>query len=225
MITEAVKQIIIRVINVFETGTPEGRYDLLVVYPDGKGGSRQITFGRSQTTEQGNLGDLIMLYIHKGGIYGDDLARFMERLGNEPLADDKQFKELLIKAAREDALMRTAQDEFFDIAYYNPARRFFDENGFILPLSLLVIYDSYIHSGNIPTFLRKRFGEYPPVKGGDEKRWTYSYVDARHQWLKYNPKPLLQKTIYRTQCFKDQMAADNWNLDKLPIKANGVPVS
>ncbi|MDI6767640.1 MAG: chitosanase [Bacteroidota bacterium] len=225
MITETHKQLIQRVINVFETGTPDGKYDMLVVYPDGKDGSRQITYGRSQTTEQGNLSQLLMMYIKKGGIYADDLSLFMEHLGKKPLANDEAFKDLLKLSAREDPIMRETQDEFFDIYYYNPAFQFFTENSFTLPLGLLVIYDSYIHSGGVLRKLRKLFGEYPPAKGGDEKKWTYSYVDVRHQWLKYHSNPLLQKTIYRTQCFKDQIAADNWNLDKLPIMANGVAVN
>jgi len=121
--------------------------------------------------------------------------------------------------------MRSTQDEFFDLAYYNPAYEFFTRNGFELPLSMLVIYDSYIHSGGVLTSLRKRFGEYPPAKGGNEKKWITSYVDVRHQWLKYHTNPILRRTIYRTQCFKDQIAEDNWMLDKLPINANGVEVN
>ena len=54
MITPPQKSKIEAVINVFETGKKEGKYDALVVYRDGRGGSRQITYGRSQTTEQGN---------------------------------------------------------------------------------------------------------------------------------------------------------------------------
>jgi chitosanase len=108
---------------------------------------------------------------------------------------------------------------------YSRAFRFFEQNQFTLPLSLLVIYDSYIHSGSVPTFLRKRFGEFPPAAGGDEKKWSSSYVDIRHQWLKYHANALLRKTLYRTQCFKDQIAADNWLLAKLPVIANGVAVS
>lgn len=49
------KPLIQRVVNVFETGTAEGKYDKLVIYDDGVNGSHQITYGRSQTTEQGNL--------------------------------------------------------------------------------------------------------------------------------------------------------------------------
>ncbi|MBI5021980.1 MAG: chitosanase [Ignavibacteriales bacterium] len=221
---EDAKQIVQRVVNVFETGTPTGKYDALVIYKDGKNGSRQITFGRSQTTEQGNLKTLLYLYIQQNGKYAADLQPYLEKVGKISLVDDPAFKNLLIKAAADDTVMRATQDSFFDKLYYNPAIEFCTMNGLALPLSLLVVYDSYIHSGGVPRFLRKRFGEFPPASGGDEKRWTTSYVDVRHQWLKYHSNPLLQKTIYRTQCFKDQIAIDNWDLDKLPIMANGVAV-
>ncbi|MEK9135632.1 MAG: peptidoglycan-binding protein, partial [Bacteroidota bacterium] len=95
MITAATKRLIERVVNVFETGTPDGKYDLLVVYPDGKNGSRQITYGRSQTTEQGNLSKLLMLYIQKGGMFADKFAQYMDRVGRVPLVDNATFKGLL----------------------------------------------------------------------------------------------------------------------------------
>jgi chitosanase len=224
MITHANKRLIERVVNAFETGSPEGKYDGLVVLADGKKKTRQITYGRSQTTEQGNLKKLLQRYIQNSGAFSAQVVPYVERLGKIPLADDSTFKDLLIQAAREDPIMRITQDEFFDAEYYARALRFFEQNQFTLPLSLLVIYDSYIHSGGVPTFLRKRFGEFPPRAGGDEKKWSSSYVDIRHQWLKHHANALLRKTIYRTQCFKDQIAADNWLLDKLPLMANGIAI-
>jgi chitosanase len=225
MITEQNKRLIEKVINVFETGTPEGKYSQITILADGKNRTRQITYGRSQTTEQGNLSKLIEMYIRNGGIYAEQLSRYVGRVGVEPLVDNRNFKDLLKSAGNEDPVMRSTQDEFFDLAYYKPAYEFFDKNGFTLPLSMLVIYDSYIHSGGIPQMLRKRFGEFPPAKGGEEKKWINSYVDIRHQWLKYHANPILQRTVYRTQCFKDQIAADNWLLDILPVLANGVKVN
>jgi chitosanase len=224
MISEDNKRLIQRVVNVFETGTPAGKYDSLVVMADGLNKSRQITFGRSQTTEQGNLRKLLLMYLQNNGTFKDRLSAYMDRVGMVPLADDEVFKGLLVAAARDDEIMRTTQDKFFDLVYYNPAMEFFNHNEFALPLSLLVIYDSYIHSGRVPDYLRKRFGEFVPAAGGNEQKWTSSYVDIRHQWLKYHPNELLRKTIYRTQCFKDQIAADNWNLDKLPLMANNVAI-
>ena len=225
MISDQIKRLIERVINVFETGTPAGKYNQITILADGKNGTRQITYGRSQTTEQGNLAKLIELYIRNNGLFAEKFSSYIDKIGKQPLTDNKTFKDLLRTSANEDEIMRRTQDEFFDLVYYNPAYEFFTKNGFELPLSLLVIYDSYIHSGSIPQALRKRFGEYPPAKGGDEKKWITSYVDIRHQWLKYHTNPILQRTIYRTQCFKDQIAAENWMLDKLPIIANGTAVN
>lgn len=218
------KSLIQRVINVFETGIPEGKYDSLVIYADGINDSYQITYGRSQTTEQGNLGQLIEMYVDNEGQFADDFVQYLDKIGIESLVDDEHFKNLLVKAAQEDQIMRDTQDKFFDKVYWDPALEWFERNGFTLPLSMLVVYDSYIHSGRVPMFLRKRFIEFPPVKGGDEKKWINSYVEIRHQWLKYHERLILRKTIYRTQTFLNEIDQDNWNLEKLPINANGVDV-
>jgi len=225
MVTDANKKLIEHVINVFETGTPEGKYNQITILADGKDRSRQITYGRSQTTEQGNLAKLIEMYILNNGVYAEQFSKYIDKIGKLPLTDNKTFKDLLRAAATEDEIMRATQDEFFGLAYYVPAFDFFSKNGFDLPLSMLVIYDSYIHSGSILRLLRKRFGEYPPAKGGDEKKWITSYVDVRHQWLKYHSNPIVQRTTYRTQCFKEQINLDNWMLDQLPVMANGTAVS
>ena len=53
-LTKDQKSLILRVINCFETGSPEGDYGALVVYADGPHGMRQITYGRSQVTSKAN---------------------------------------------------------------------------------------------------------------------------------------------------------------------------
>jgi chitosanase len=224
MALENKKALIQRIVNVFESGSPEGKYDTLVIYADGINNSHQITYGRSQTTEQGNLLQLIEMYVENNGTYATNFVPYLEKIGVEPLVDDENFKRLLKEAAQKDKIMRDTQDKFFDKYYWQPAVDWAKRNGFKLALSMLVIYDSYIHSGSIPMFLRKRFKEFPPSSGGDEKKWITSYVDIRHQWLKYHEKPILRKTIYRTQTFINEIERGNWNLDKLPITANGVKV-
>jgi chitosanase len=52
MALDSKKTLIQRIVNIFESGSPEGKYDALVIYADGVNNSHQITFGRSQTTEQ-----------------------------------------------------------------------------------------------------------------------------------------------------------------------------
>ncbi len=120
--------------------------------------------------------------------------------------------------------MREIQDAFFDEQYFQPALEWADVNQFTLPLSALVIYDSFVHSGGIFGFLRKRFPEVPPAQGGDERVWIRQYVDTRQNWLATSPKKLLRGTVYRTECLKRQIARDNWALSQMPIDANGVDI-
>jgi len=223
MINAATKLKIQQIINVFETGTIEGKYDALVTLDDGVDNSRQITYGRSQTTEQGNLVTLINMYIARNGLFANDFLPYQNKIGKVSLVGDTVFKNLLRKAAREDVIMRNTQDEFFDILYYTPALTFFTGLKLTFPLSLLVIYDSFIHSGSVPPFLRERFVELPPSRGGEEKAWVKAYVKTRHTWLETNKKLILRKTIYRTQCFLNEIKHGNWDLSK-PVNANGTSV-
>jgi len=223
MITSSQKSKIIQIINVFETGTREGKYDLIATYPDGKNGSRQITYGRSQTTEQGNLKALLEKYISNKGIFAGEFKIYLPKIGKIPLVDDTVFKNLLKKAAKQDPVMRKSQDDFFEVLYYQPALHFFEKNKFTQALSLLVIYDSYIHSGSVPAFIREKFAENVPLNGGDEKKWIKKYTEARHSWLTNHSKQLLRKTNYRTKCFLEQIANNNWDLSK-PTDANGTAV-
>jgi hypothetical protein len=219
------KRLIERIVNVFETGTPDGRYDAIAIYADGPHDIRQITYGRSQTTEYGNLRDLVQRYVAGNGVYAGDLGTYADRVGSVPLTDDATFKGLLRNAARQDALMRDVQDVFFDERYFAPAMQWADAQQFIEPLSGLVIYDSFIHSGSILWLLRQMFPERTPADGGEERAWTAAYVAARHRWLANHPRPAVRATVYRTACFTREIDRGNWDLDQVPINANGVQVA
>lgn len=226
-ITTTQKDKILKVLNVFETGSTQGKYDNISIYKDGTVNGQkvyQITYGRSQTTEYGNLKRLIELYITRNGIFAGAFKPYVNKIGKVPsLRTDVAFKKLLKQAANEDLIMRTTQDEFFDMYYYQPAFNWFAGQKFTTALSLLVIYDSYIHSGSIPDFLRKKFAERTPFNGGNEQTWIKQYVDVRHKWLSEHSNTILQKTIYRTNCFKNQIKNNNWDLAK-DINANGIIV-
>jgi chitosanase len=224
LLTEIQKRTCEQVVNVFETGKIEGDYGALVIFDDGPHRVRQITFGRSQTTEYGNLEELVQLYVNANGTFSEQLKPFVARIGVTPLVDDNAFKQLLQDAGRKDPVMRQIQDGFFEKRYFQPAMLWADTNGFTLPLSALVIYDSFIHSGGILDFLRKRFAEVPPANGGNEKSWIRQYVDVRQEWLATHTNKDLRATVYRTQCFEREIGRDNWNLSQLPIDANGMKV-
>ena len=69
------------------------------------------------------------------------------------------------------------------------------------------------------------FAESPPASGGNEKAWIKAYVDARYNWLASHSRPGVQKSVYRTQCFKNEILRNNWDLARVPIDANGTKVS
>lgn len=224
-LTPKQKSICEQVINVFESGSPQGNYGTISIYKDGPHNIRQVTYGRSQTTEYGNLHELVEMYVEAGGIYSEALRAYLDKIEVTPLADDATFKQLLRDAGKKDPVMRQTQDTFFDKRYFAPAMSWADINGFSMPLSALVIYDSFIHSGSILSFLRKRFPESPPAKGGDERTWITQYVDTRQNWLANHENRILRNTIYRTECFKTEILRNNWDLTLLPIIANGISIS
>lgn len=224
-LSPAQRRVIERIVNAFETGSADGDYGAISIYKDGPHGIRQITYGRSQTTEFGKLRLLVQRYVGADGIYSSDLAAYFGTVGSIPLTDDPAFRSLLRRAGREDPVMREVQDAFFEEKYFLPALAWADQHGFDLALSALVIYDSFIHSGSILWLIRSSFPESPPSQGGDERKWIHQYADARHKWLAAHPRAIVRKTIYRTRCLKGEIARENWNLAQLPIRANGVAVT
>ncbi len=223
MINEQTKNKIQKIVNVFESGKPDGDYSCISLYEDGPNSIKQITYGKSQTTEWGNLPKLIKLYIENNGQYANEFIKYDDLLGRTSLVNNKDFISLL-KESSKDPVMKRTQDSFFDIHYWEPAKAWFDKNGFKLNLSMLVIYDSFIHSGSILKFLRNRFTEKVPADGGNEKAWIEQYTSARLNWLKNHSNPILRKTTYRVCDFLMAMDKNNWNLDQ-EFLANGQKIA
>ena len=224
VLTPSQRAICERVINVFETGSVQGRYGAIAIFADGPHGIRQVTYGRSQTTEYGNLRELVSRYVAAGGTFSEQLRPFVPRIGRTALVDNATFKDLLRRAGNEDPIMARVQDAFFDDRYFNPAMRWGGTNGFTRGLSALVIYDSFIHSGGILDFLRARFRESPPARGGNEQTWISQYTETRHNWLLTHSNPAVRASSYRTADLLREIGRGNWDLAMVPIMANGTPV-
>jgi chitosanase len=212
--TPETKNKIQRILNYIESGSQNGNYAAISLYKDGPNQIKQITFGKSQTTEWGNLNKLISLYVEKDGKFADELKPYLQKIGKVSLVGDANLLSLL-KGSGLDPIMQESQDEFFDEHYWKPAVKWFESNKFTLPLSMLVIYDSFIHSGSILTFLRNKFSASIPSKGGDEKEWITSYLNVRHEWLKNHSNPILRKTIYRTRDMLAAVEKENWDLEQV----------
>ena len=225
VISAAQKRIIERVINCFETASADGKYDCITLLDDDPRGRKQVTFGRSQVTEFGQLGNLLDLYFSRGGMYTKQLIRYRLRIKDGSLAKDKAFHQLLKDSTRNDPKMRECQDYLFDQAYYIPAKKWCEANGFTEPLSLLTTYDSFIHSGKIRDDIRDDFPERVPKDGGRERVWIEQYLVARRNWLDRHKNPILHKTTYRMESLLDLVESANWDLSKKPIKAHGIIVT
>jgi chitosanase len=219
-ISDDIQDKIFRLIYLFETGRMQPNYGAVTILADGKGGTKQITFGKMQTTEQGNLQDLCERYVAKGGKYAKIIAKYIPMFGKAPLWGRTEFTTVL-RLSGTDPAMHAAQDEFFYETYFLPAKMFFDNSGFELNLSMAVIFDSYIHSGSIPAFLRNRFRELTPAKGGNEKQWISQYLVERRAWLATHPNRLLNNTVYRMDTFLDCIKNDNWHFTE-PVNVFGI---
>jgi hypothetical protein len=219
------KENIIKILNCFETGSTETDYYSIFIYRDGPNKKTQLTLGRGYTECGGALWKVFQKYKELGGEKADMLLSYRNDSCKEILPKNKEFISLIINTAKTDKKFRDAQDMVYDELYWNRGLKFFNDNGFTLPLSLAVIQDSILHSGSILDFLRKRFSEKTPNNGGDEKKWIEQYVNVRFKWLFNHPNTLLRNTIYRQKFFTEQIKKNNWQLDQYPIYPNGVKIS
>lgn len=203
------------IVNVFETGVVLGDYGSVTLI-DGDTG--HLTFGRSQTTlGSGNLGKLLQAYCaNPGAAFGARLAPFVPRFLAIDLSldDDAQLHNVL-RATADDRVMRETQDRFFDITYWQPARKAAVKLGITSPLGTAVVYDSHVHGswGAIRDRTTARVGT--PAAAG-EQRWIGEYVRQRRQWLAGHGRADLRATVYRMDAFQRLIDNGLWALE-LPL--------
>lgn len=215
-----------RVLSVAETGKTDWNPSTIYIYPDDNRFSpprKQITLSIG-FTESGNLKKVLARYIAKGGKLADYFSAYVANLGTgQSLSSNPAFTNNL-KTAGAERVMVEAQNECFDELYLGPAFSWATQYGFIYPLSFLTIADSFLHSGSMLGFLMNSFPEKKPSAGGNEKIWIKSYLAARKNWLANHSNKILNKTVYRANCFLIELEKDNWSLEKSPIVMNGTPI-
>ena len=209
------------IVNIFETSRPFGEYGALAVLNDGAG----LSYGISQFTHRsGSLDAVVRRYLEMGGRVGrPTLIENVARLRSDSVAailsaaGDRHLKDAL-KGAAATREMRAAQHEVAFERYLRPALEACAGSGFVLPLSLAVIYDSINHGSWERIRDHVRIPARTFAGDGFEKVWIVAYVKARHQWLRSVPR--LKATSYRTQFFLEQIIAGNWHLE-LPFCVHG----
>jgi chitosanase len=217
------KSLIKKILLAFEQSSTSIKYDAIYKYDDGPNDKKQITvsFG---ITEYGNLKSLVKSYCFKNGRHSSEFTPYIPKIGVESLVEDTKFLQLLKESSANDPVMQMCQEESYDSMYINPDYAFCEKNKLELPLSKLVICDSYLHSGSILSSLRNSFSESVPVNGGNEKVWVESYCKARRSWLANHSRKILNKTVYRMDFMIDRIEKGDWELTQSPFNANGVKI-
>lgn len=209
-----------KVLLAFEQSTPFIDYNKVYVMEDGPDDCKQITLSFG-ITEYGNLKTLVKSYVFKNGKHASDLSKFVADIGVNSLVNNKEFITLL-KHAGSDPVMKDCQEAAYEDMYITPAMKWCVKNKLLLPLSQLVIADSFLQSGSILMSIRNKFAEKLPVVGGDEKKWVNAYCIVRKDWLANHSKKILNNTTYRMNFMQHCIEADDWNLEQTRYVANDV---
>lgn len=212
-----------KVLLAFEQSTTTIAYDKVYVMEDGPNNCKQITLSFG-VTEYGNLKTLVKSYIFKNGKFSNEMTPYVSKIGETPLVSDKDFIALL-KRAGSDPVMQACQEAAYDDMYITPAMKWCDKNKLVLPLSKLVIADSFLQSGSILMSLRNRFAEKLPLVGGDEKKWVDAYCIVRKDWLASHTRKILNKTTYRMNFMQHCIEDNDWDLSADRYVANDVLIS
>jgi chitosanase len=213
-----------RILSVAETDAAKWNPASVYVYNDGNDGRKQCTLSIGFTADGGNLRKVLERYGEAGGVYGDQVVPYIALLKAGDPGTDPDFISLLKKTGKEDPLMMTVQEEMFDKLYLGPAFSWASKYGFGLPLSYLVIADSFLHSGSMLDFLMNRFPEKKPNAGGNEEAWIKAYTDTRRDWLANHSNKILRGTVYRCDCYLREIKRSNWDLAQAPVDMHGTEV-
>ena len=219
MINDVQKATIASIVNVFETGRPQGDYSAIAVM---KGDTGHLSYGRSQVSlGSGKLFQLLSQYCQAADAkFKDQLTPLLPRFQSidTSLDQDADVKALL-KQAGTDPVMRNTQDQYFNTNYLGPACEAAAQFGLVTALANGVVYDSFVQGGW--GRLSSRLGKLSAPQ--NEKDWLSKYVAIRKDWL-LNLHTPLPSTVYRMDSFASLIGDDKWDL-ALPIKVHNVSIT
>jgi chitosanase len=222
MLTPSQKKTAQAIVNIFETGKAIGDYGSVTLIP---GDAGHLTYGRSQTTlASGNLALLMHAYCEANGQYSAALRPFLPAFDRRDLTlDTNEQVKAILRSAGEDPLMKSAQDEFFDRIYWDPANEAATTLGITQALGVSVVYDSKIHGSfdRIRAMTDQQHGKTGAI---GERKWVEAYVDVRKNWLATHANPVLHKTVYRMETFKDLIGQKAWVLP-LPLTVRNIVIT
>lgn len=151
-----------------------------------------VSYGAHQVTlASGNLGRVLSKYFQASQSAASQALQqeFFGRVQalDPNLRNDGRFKELLLEAAKEPAMLK-AQDDIFAEGFFNPAVSQTEKLGLRTPLGLACIYDTRIqHGAGGSDFLfglvQKRLNGQPGQNGITETQWLRVFLEEREALL------------------------------------------
>lgn len=236
MLTALQRNTIETVTTLYETDHLPGpeAYGSVAILADGAG----LSYGaRQSTARSSSLTAVLQAFQRRGGqLQRGDYALVGASVGYDCLVLDdkarargcrKPAPTSIVEFARRlaawgaDPRMQEAQEEVFRTHYAEPAERYTQSLGLVLPLSYCVLHDTWIQSNpEVIADLRQRFPEYPPARGGQEKPWTKAFLTARHDWLSNHSRQAVRTSAYRTRDLLRLLAEGRWMLDR-PLEVRG----
>ncbi len=173
---------IFAITSVFESGSPSGNPSAYQTYDAGI-----ISYGKHQATLQsGTLYRVLDAYFGLSNSATSQALKkeYSSRVAKKDatLRNDGRIKELLLNAAKEEA-MNQAQDNIFDQDFYQPAIVQAKQNGIQTPLALAALYDTNIQGGMYQ--LIPQTTEKVGKIGADvnEPTWIATFLDLREARL------------------------------------------
>jgi chitosanase len=222
MLSDLQKKAAQAIVNIFETGKALGDYGRVTLLP---GDSGHLTYGRAQTTlASGNLHLLVKDYCGADeAVLSTSLKKYLKPLADRDLAldGDMKFRGLLSEAGG-DPVMQMVQDEFFDRVYWSPSVQHAEAIGVTSGLGTGVVYDSHIH-GSWDRIRARTDERHQSAQEIGEEGWITHYVAERRDWLATHSNPLLQRTVYRMEAFRQLIGEGRWELP-LPFHVRGVRI-
>lgn len=211
------------IVNIFETGSALGDYSALTLIPHDSG---HLSYGRSQATlGSGQLHLLAEEYCQRpGATFVRQLTPYLPRLLARDTALDLDIRlKNLLRACADNPVMRSAQDEFFDRHYWQPAAGQAASAGIRSPLGIATVYDSMVHGSW--QAMRERTGkERGALAKLGEHAWIKAYLETRRNWLASHPRPDIRMTVYRADALLGLATQEAWQLD-MPLVVHGVEIS
>ena len=235
------RDVIWAIVNVFESGRPEGDPQAFQNHDDGV-----IRYGKhGATLASGMLAHVLTRFFEYSQSPASQTlqADFEKRIQRRApqLRKNQRLRRLLIEVGAEPA-MSSAQDAVFDREYYQPVVDFAQQLGLTAPLSLACLYDAQVQGG-----LSQLIHETNDTLGGTgvgrmgargligEEAWLRTFLDKREARLWHlagdyaavgqaDTADALRKSTLRVQALRRLLETKQWALEG-ELSIQGQPVA